>query len=78
MDREAKKQLKEYTKKLNYETKQRKKLLELRSDNELIDFANRFINDNPDIKIEIKLKNGTVLTFTKKQENKRKDPFLGV
>lgn len=78
MDKEAKKQLKEYTKKLIYEAKQRKKLLELRSDNELIDFANRFINDNPDIRIEIKLKNGTVLTFTKQQENKRKDPFLGV
>jgi hypothetical protein len=54
-------QTREYYKQLKAEEKQKKKLIKSKSDFHLLEQLIQKINENPDLRIEVRLNDGTVL-----------------
>lgn len=76
MDKEIKKQLKEYKQQLLMEKKKREQLLNSKTDWAALEQFIQRCNENPDLRVDIELRDGTVIHL-KTVAKKKFDPYLG-
>jgi len=76
MDKDIKKQLKEYKQQLLIEKREREQLINSKTNWAALEHFIQRCNENPDLRIDIELRDGTVIhlqTVVKKQF----DPYIG-
>lgn len=76
IDKEIKKQLKEFKQKLVQEKKEREQLLNAKTNWSSLEYFIQKCNESPDLRIDVELRDGTVIhlqTVSKKQF----DPYIG-
>lgn len=73
IDKEMKKQLKEYEAKLLKEKADKEALLSAKSDFTMLESLIQKCNANPDLKVEVRLKDGTVIFLKSYHEEKKRD-----
>lgn len=76
MDKETKKQLKEYKEKLLRDKKEREQLLNNKTNWAALEQFIQRCNENPDLRVDIELRDGTVIHL-KTVEKKHFDPYTG-
>lgn len=68
-------QVKEYRRKLLEEKAAREALLSMRTDFNMLEGMIQRVNENPDLRIDIALKDGTVIRLKTYREDRDIDPF---
>lgn len=76
MDKETKKQLKEYKEKLLREKQEREQLLNNKTNWAALEQFIQRVNENPDLRVDIELRDGTAIHL-KTVEKKHFDPYVG-